>query len=550
MQSGTKLTNHRASMLVFFFLTPLAITPMWNIDPINLPKFALLCTFAGLFLHLIIFQIYLHSRIFLQIAGISGLCILWMGWVVYSSELSTLEQLYGAFGRNTGFLTYFSLIVIFLATIVLSNMDFARKILTVLSITGFINAVFGLLQWRNYDAAIWNLDKSVIAGTFGNENFLSSFLAIATGATFVLLLLSRSKKIKVLLTFQISLQISVIYLTKSSQGIYLIVIMLTLYYFFFLFMIKKSAREKLALGSGPVALLVLTLLGIIGKGPMGGILFQESTSIRGDYWRAGFRMTVDNAITGLGMDTYGYHYRNYRDSVSASRDGALTSYSNSAHNIVLDLSSSGGVPLALFFLVFCSFTFFCGVKILIRKDKKITVSFGLIVCWIMWLFQSMISVNNIGLAIVGFVLSGIIIGFYLQNRTAEPVQRQLKLTPRLYKFSKGLIVASILSMLLVGISPLIYDYRLRSSLEQSRSEELVNLAQSEQANSDSLNLITYFFIQTGDEVTAETVSLLAIDRNPRNLGAWRNLLELNSQDEEEYDAIRREIKHLDPYSPL
>jgi O-antigen ligase len=61
-------------------------------------------------------------------------------------------------------------------------------------------------------------------------------------------------------------------------------------------------------------------------------------------------MTIDNPIFGVGLDSYGDWYRRSRTIEATLRRGPDVT-SNAAHNAFLDISSYGGFPLVLIYIV-------------------------------------------------------------------------------------------------------------------------------------------------------------------------------------------------------
>jgi O-antigen ligase len=53
-------------------------------------------------------------------------------------------------------------------------------------------------------------------------------------------------------------------------------------------------------------------------------------------------MTLENLTNGVGVDSYGYFYKEYRDLEAIERTGPER-VSNTAHNVFLDISSGAGI---------------------------------------------------------------------------------------------------------------------------------------------------------------------------------------------------------------
>lgn len=123
---------------------------------------------------------------------------------------------------------------------------------------------------------------------------------------------------------------------------------------FFLLLNRQRVSGKLFILKLYLFFIVILVLAIISdvfqKSPWSPMLYQESVSFRGDFWRAGTRMTWNNPFFGVGPDGYRDYYRSYRDLTTASRTDSNVP-TDSAHNGLLDLSSSGGLPLLMIYLI-------------------------------------------------------------------------------------------------------------------------------------------------------------------------------------------------------
>ena len=107
------LVKFRVSQILLFIgpLITLAVNPWTNYDPISLPKVFVLATsaFAVIALALLNFGNFRSSLPrTVQILAISFLCFMTLTLLFSGSPLG--QQIWGSFGRNTGYLTYVSLL--------------------------------------------------------------------------------------------------------------------------------------------------------------------------------------------------------------------------------------------------------------------------------------------------------------------------------------------------------------------------------------------------------------------------------------------------------
>jgi O-antigen ligase len=163
--------------------------------------------------------------------------------------------------------------------------------------------------------------------------------------------------------------------------------------------------------------LFTTTIGLLNKGPLASVLYGNTISARGDSWRAGWSMASSNPFFGVGLDSYGDWYLRKRDLISVSRSPS-PAFNNASHNVFLDFSSSGGVT---FFLIYCSFivlVLISAYKVFTRSTELNPLFVGVFGAWIGYQAQSIISINQITLASWSWIMSGLLIGYEINRRSA------------------------------------------------------------------------------------------------------------------------------------
>jgi O-antigen ligase len=111
-------------------------------------------------------------------------------------------------------------------------------------------------------------------------------------------------------------------------------------------------------------------------------------------------MGLNHPLFGVGMDSYRDYYFRSRDLVAAQREIAGASV-DSAHNVILDMFSSGGFPLALIFILIQSLIFSSAIRTLKRMPEFDPLFVTIFAAWIGFQAQSLISINVIGLSVWG-----------------------------------------------------------------------------------------------------------------------------------------------------
>jgi hypothetical protein len=172
---------------------------------------------------------------------------------------------------------------------------------------------------------------------------------------------------------------------------------------------KNKIYGRIA-SSGMAVISFLAILGMLQMGPLANLLYKPSVSVRGYYWRAALKMLQDQPIFGVGIESYISHFRTYREVGYPLNYGFIISSSN-AHNVPLQFFSTGGIFLGIAYLILIGFVFVTSVKALRRLEGSNQIVYlGIFTSWIAYLAQSFISIDNIGIAIWGWLFSGILVG--------------------------------------------------------------------------------------------------------------------------------------------
>ena len=525
-------------------ITTLLVTPIFSYDPINVPRFFSLAIFGSVSFFILLIcrkQMIVKNR--LLIFGLSIVFLLISTISLIASKINFADLIFGVTGRQTGYLTYVFLVLLMLLTSLVSSKNLVSSLLKVLIITGIISALYGLLQSFNLDPFEWINPYSPVFGFFGNPNFLSSFLGIsATGA----LAFSLNKGIKssqrIIWTIYIPFALYIIYKTKSQQGF--LVLFMGISIVLLLWVKNHSKYSKFVLHYTLLisTLFVLTILDILQKSPWSSILFKESVSFRGDFWRTGWNITRDNPIFGVGLDGYRDSYRLYRDQIAFDR--APDSTVSSAHNVFLDLSSGGGLILAFIYLAIVVLVIIFAIKV-VRRESAFNANFaGLLGAWVAYLAQSIISINQIGLAIWGWVLSGLIIGYEINTRADTDKPFEIKQS----KFRLA-VIFGVISGLVIALPLVQADAKFRSTVKSGDVLKIEqNLSQWPQSVI-RMNIAAQIFIDGGLPDRALTISKKAVELDPYNFEAWEKIYLNPTAKEQDKSKALTEMKLIDPLSP-
>lgn len=412
---GNQITEKYLGFYVLFAsaVVSLAVIPKGSIDPISLPKLLLLTVLGFIAAGLTITRLGYWFRgsfkyIFVFVFGfvLQSLFI----FLVDSRDFAT--KFYGIQGRNTGLAAYLSLSFILIASAVAASINLIKKYVMVLLGVGTTISIYGVFQFNGKDFYSYtNIYSSKIFGTFGNPNFQSAFMGIFGTVCVVMILFSQwSILSKGILSVFTGLSLFNI-LNSSDQGLLTLAVGVWASIVCYA-ILKKIKVVALLLGALGVVLGLLVLLGIFNKGPLAEVIFKSSLQARGFYWGAALKMLADNPFTGVGFDGFGDSYRRYR-SADAALWGPETT-ADSAHNVLLDIASSGGVILALMYIGLIVLTFKSIYRVVALEKILDPFFLSIVGAWFAYQAQSLISINQLGLGIWGWSLTGLLIGYGLK----------------------------------------------------------------------------------------------------------------------------------------
>lgn len=473
---------------------------------------------------------------------------------VVNSESPFTQNFYGTYGRNTGFLTYLALTLVFLASLTLRRGDSFKYILWGLLAAGVINVLYGAWTLVFGDFVSWNNPYDRILGTFGNPNFIGAFLGIFA-SILVAFLLKPETSIAVRLLGLVLLVMTFLEI-KSSQAVQGIVVSgggIALVLFYYLrSRFSKWTVPVIYLGSvGVVGF--FALMGALQKGPLTDIVYKTSVSLRGEYWSAGIEMARTHPFTGVGMDAYGDWFRRSRDAQAMILPGPNT-VTNAAHNVFIDILAYGGFPLFFAFIAIFVLSLIAAIRLTFVEKKFNFVRVGLIITWICYNVQALISINQIGLAVWGWVSSGALIAYELSTRKSDETEA-VKTPQRKLQKNNSMISPQLLAGLgmvvgiLIAIPPLSGDIKWREALKKQDSNLVTAALTPGYLNPASSNLYTnatLVFENSSLPALAYQYGKKNVEYNPENFDSWRVLYFLKNSTPEDKIEAKKNMIRLDP----
>jgi O-antigen ligase len=534
-------------------LVTLLISPNVTLDAVNPMKILALTSiaFTGMAILLANRNVLSLKSYKIPIVLISGF-ILWLFIVFVFSSGEKTQQLFGANGRNTGLITYVSLAFIFIISMMSSRKEFLPKFLLSVLVVGSASLLYGIIQSIDVDPFPWQEIYSPVLGFLGNPNFQSSLLGVLGVIVFTQLLSPLAGvKLKVGYLSYLALTIFVIYGTDSQQGF--LVLLIGSATSAGVYIGKRNKILGIAyLAMGSLGFFAI-LMGILNKGLLASVLYKDSVTYRGDYWRAGWNMTLENPIIGVGLDSYGDWYRRSRTMEATLRRGPEVT-SNAAHNVYLDISSYGGFPLLFLYAGLMGLVVVSALKVL-KREKSFNPGFvGLVAAWVAFQAQSIISINQIGLAIWGWVMSGLIIGYEINTRDDATIGEKSK---KVASSLKGKTAPSttlymcigLLVGVLIGVPTFLSSAKHNSALKQGDPAVIERTAYIWPYEPFRMIQVSSTLNSNKLESEGLKVALDAVERFPDNYAVWVNLNSMNSASEKQKAEALLQMKRLDPLNP-
>jgi len=504
-------------------LATLAIAPGLTYDPINLPKALVVITGASLLVTSLIVnfpKLYKINKLVIFFA-IIFLCSLLFSLVFNEAPIS--QQLWGVWGRSTGVLTYLAFVIFLLASAIEGEKKDQISLRRGFERLSYFISIYTLAQAGDIDPINWS--QKLMVATLGNINFMSSFLGLATISMLSRIIIEKlSVTSKSFYGLFVVLNLFLIWISGSIQGVAVVAAGSSI-----LIMLKarkeRGLRASIAWISSVTPFGILILLGTAGVGPLNA-LKQETVIFRMDYWLAGVRMTKENWLNGVGVDSYGDYYEQYRDLAAVERTGPQR-ITNTAHNIFLDVSSGAGIFAGVAFVAIFLLALNSVVQ-MTRSAKFTDTDAAFAGMFFGFLVFAMISINQIGVGIWGFVFMGSLIGSSvrqkvggkqseignIQARTSNSKASRVADT----RTNTSLILSIIMgtTVFIVGLQPIITDAKMLRAVQNSDFQAMKESVSRSTATSFHKSKFQTLLVQGGRESEALSFAREEVAQYPRS----------------------------------
>ena len=468
---------------------------------------------------------------------------------------------FGETQRRNGFFAYISLAIILLATSIFIRLFNVKRLFITVYFIATTSAAYSFMQTTGKDFVKWSNPYNEIIGTVGNPNFAAAVMAILGVLMFsVIFIKDFSIYYRIYAGILTLCLLGLIYRSNARQGLLSYALGIGIFLVVWIYG-RNNRLGVIAAGSGLVVFIV-AVLGMLQIGPLEKYLYKPSVSIRGYYWRAGIEMLNHHPLFGVGMDRYGAYFKQYRE-VGYPLSYGFDITSSNAHNTFIQLFATGGIFLGATYLVLNAYILrraVVGLKNL-TGDNRLLLA-GIFSAWIAFHAQSLVSIDNIGISIWGWVLGGSIIGLSMSLNSSPTEDKsyflirgnQINLA-RVFVSTASAVIPLIIIVFLyrgeVNAQIASVSYNFQDSSTRPEYKELQIRAVSSKLIDPTYALrsgVNLFLAGFTDDGRAVIKRIHAND--PRNLDAINSLAIISEQLNLIPDGIfyREKMAKLDPWN--
>ena len=288
-------------------------------------------------------------------------------------SLDHTKSLYGIYERQQGFFAYAYYLLFFILILInIRSLSKFKIILLTTSMSSFFVCFYGVLQRFGFDFVKWSesfAEIGRVTSTFGQPNFLASYLLLVIPITTFLLFDYKQRIAKIFLSIILLLQLACLFFTYSMGGWIGLIGGFLIAAVIYLIKNKNIVdKNKIKVWKNPRNVIPLFLVisflllfffifanSTIVKYKVASLVDwkNSSTASRINFWQASTKAIADKPIFGYGLEMQGevlvkYYQKNW------GVLGDVNTYPDRAHNFLLDSLLTGGLAnfVALLLMLF------------------------------------------------------------------------------------------------------------------------------------------------------------------------------------------------------
>lgn len=387
--------------------------------------------------------------------------------------IGNLNTLWGGFGRANGLFSKIPMLILVLIIAAFVSSKQINRFFWLCLVLLSIEVFYGFIQLMGKDPFPWNNPYKNIFLTTGNPNFAAAMMAILVVASAGLFSQRISNATIIILVLLLLFGIFISYKTYSIQGV--LTIAAGTFLLVLIGILRSGQRRiiKLWILSTLLGLGALITAGVFNFGPLKSFIYQETLSVRLHYWRVAVRIIRDHPWFGVGIDRYGDYFRIYREE-SFVRKYSSGLVSNNAHNVALQWGSDFGILGVIMY----SLVGILGIVAFLKcaklaPSKRLTDFDFLFVAFFAFYLQSIISIAQISVTILGFALLGILLGklrLLREKQQFESIKSKRRATKEYVGLGTSWIVIALLMLPLTSWE-VRKDLNLRRALEMPSRQQ-------------------------------------------------------------------------------
>jgi hypothetical protein len=323
------------------------------------------------------------------------------------------------------------------------------------------------------------------------------------------------------------------------------------------FLVYLFSKKKMILGWTGLALSglggLLVMAGILNSGPLADLIYKSSLQARGFYWRAAVNMMAEHPFFGVGLDGFGDWYRRARTENAAEFNAGIVS--DTAHNIPLDIGSGGGIPLLVLYLLILGLALNAIIRIIKRSQDFDPIFASIVAGWVAYQAQSLISINQLGLGVWGWSLTGLLIGYELNTRDKSN-NDQIKPGGKILKRKEQIPASALLIAVAAGaigaavsLPPYLAANKYYKALQSGDGNILYESAYLKPY--DRIRFLYTAQILAENKLEDKAIQILsdASKLYPDSFEVWQRWSGIPSATPAQIAKAEAEMRRLDPFNP-
>lgn len=445
-----------------------------------------------------------------------------------------VRSFYGSIERQAGLVSYLFYFIWFILLTVnvltVSNVFHAsavdnsqdnlsqrlKRIAITATISSFIVSIYGILQILNIDFLTWTeapfLTYRTIS-TFGQPNFLASWLLLAMPLSFYLFKTSRRFLVKFFYLLVGAAQISCLFLTGSRGGFLALIFGLVLFSSYKLYFCLWPKRKKFLVFSGAFLAVIFILAGFnyISQGrALKSINFREgSVAARINLYQAATQAIAQRPLFGYGLENSSEVFIKYYNA-QWGLFGDVGQSADRAHNLVLDTLLSLGIYGALLYL---GLYYFIGQLVWQNlNNKKLDLTAVLALGILMYLFSLLFSFSIVAGEVYLWLFFALLLIVNASQRGLAGQPLNLSSPSKNFYFLRSKLISYLIKLIVSVVLVSLVTYQISRALANLAADYYFDQVDQTLIQSDYFTaLVLYDY-------------LLAKKPNPINQQAYDNFL--------------------------